>query len=71
MTKDEIAYCCIEDGISKELQPLIVQWLALVIATPNALVHQCLLVVLDLTWIETKYLVQRRKKLLLLAEREP
>ena len=60
----------IENGIAQELQSLIVQRLAFVIALADALVHQRLTVILDVVRIKTEYLVKRRKKLLILAERE-
>jgi len=68
---DNMAYGSIENGITKELQPLIVQRLALVVALADALVQECLAIILDMVGIEAEYLVESRKKLLLLAEREP
>ena len=59
----------IENGIAQELQSLIVQRLAFVIALADALVHQRLTVILDVVRIKTEYLVKRRKKLLLSAGR--
>ena len=70
MAIDDITHRSIEYGIAEELQPLIVQRLALIVTFADALVHQRLLVILDVAGIETQYLVKRRKKLLLLAERE-
>jgi hypothetical protein len=60
----------IENGIAQEFQTLIVQRLAFVIALADALVHERLTVILDVVRIKTEYLVKRRKKLLILAERE-
>ena len=71
MTIYDIAYRSIEYGISKEFQALIVQGLALVVALTDALMHQRLLVILDVAGIESQNVVKSRKKLLLLAEREP
>ena len=71
MAVDDIADCCIENRVAQELQPLIVQRLSLVIATAHTLMQQSLLIVVDLTGVEPHDVIKRRKKLLLLAEREP
>ena len=70
MFEHDVTDDSIEDGIAQELQPLIVQRLALVVALADALVHQRHLVILDVVGVEPQYGVKRRKKLLLLAERE-
>ena len=71
MAIDDMTNCCIEDGVPKKLQSLIIQRLALVVAPADTLMHQSLTVVLDVVGIEAQYLVESRKKLLFLAEREP
>jgi hypothetical protein len=65
-----IAHSSIEDGIAEEFQPLIVQRLSLLIAPSDALVHKSLTIIVDVMRIEPKNIVESRKKLLLLAERE-
>ena len=61
----------IKDGIAQELQPLVVLRTTLFVPLANTLVQQSLLVKLDVVGIETQNLVESRKKLLLLSEREP
>ena len=68
---DDISHSRIKDGITQELQSLVVQRLSFVVALANTLVDECLTVVLDVAGIEAEYLIESRKKLLLLAEREP
>ena len=70
MTVNDVTHSSVEYSITQELQSLVVQRLALVVALADALVHQRLLVILDVAGIESQYAVKRRKKLLLLAERE-
>ena len=71
MVVDDVAHDGIEQCVAEKLQAFVVQRLALLVAAADALVHQCLLVVADIMGIEPHDLVERRKKLLLLAEREP
>ena len=66
----EIGDHIVDDCVAQEFQALIVEWLTLLVASANAFVHQCLTVILDVVRIETQYLVESRKKLLILAERE-
>ena len=70
VTVNNVTYSSVEYSITQKLQSLVVQRLALVVALADALVHQRHLVILDVVRIESQYLVKRRKKLLLLAERE-
>ena len=70
MLIDNIAHNRIEDGITQKLQSFVVQGFTLCIATMDTLVHQSLLVISNVVRIETQYRIKRRKKLLLLTERE-
>ena len=70
MVVHDVPHDGIEQGIAEELQPLIVQRLALFVALRDAFVHQRQLIVPDVAGIEPHDAVKRRKKLLLLAERE-
>ena len=70
MSIDNVANHSIEDGVAQEVQTLVVHWLAFLVATSHALVQQCLLVERQVVRVEAQYLVECRKKLLLLSERE-
>ena len=70
MTVNNVTHSSVEYSITQELQSLVVQRLALVVALADALVHQRHLVILDIVGVESQYLIKRRKKLLLLTERE-
>ena len=70
MLINDITYSSVEYGITKKLKSLIIKRFALVVALTDAFVHQRHLVILDVAGVESQYLIKRRKKLLLLAERE-
>ena len=57
MAEYDIAYNSVEHGIAQELQPLVIQRAPFLVALSDALVHQCLLVQLDITRVETKDMV--------------
>ena len=66
----DISHRSIEYGITQELKSLVIQGAPLVITLSTTLMGQCNLVILDIVGIEANDGVKRRKKLLLLAERE-
>ena len=71
MLVDDMSHHSIQQGVAKKLQPLVVQRLAFLVAPAGTLVGQGRLIVTDVAGIEPDDVVERRKKLLLLAEREP
>jgi hypothetical protein len=52
MAKYDIAYHCVEDGVTQKLQSLIVQRTTFLVALFDALMHQRLLIKLDVSGIE-------------------
>ena len=60
----------IEQGIAQELKSFVVQGASLVVSLSATLMGQRNLIILDIVGIEANDGVKRRKKLLLLAERE-
>ena len=67
---DNIAYHGVEDGITQKFQSLVVYRFSFSVSPCHTLVHESHFVIFYLSWIESQYLVKRRKKLLLLSERE-
>ena len=70
MLIDNVSDDGIEQGIAQEFQTFVIQGLSFVVTTAYTLVHQSLTIVADFMGIETHDVIKRRKKLLLLAERE-
>ena len=69
MAVDDVSYHRVEHSIAEELQPLVVHRLSF-FSVSQAFVHECLLVVADVAWVEPDDVIERRIKLLILAERE-
>ena len=65
-----VAHDGVEDCVAEELEPLVVDEPPLGVALVGAAVQQRLLVDVDVVGIKSEYCVQRRIKLLFLAERE-
>jgi hypothetical protein len=71
MAEDDVADHSIEDGVAQKLQAFVVDRTPFLIATAYALVQQGLFIIADVVRIETQNMIKSRKKLPLLAEREP
>ena len=70
VTKHNIAYYRIEDGVAEKLQPLVVHGLSLLVAPRDAAMEQRDLVVFDMMGPDAGDPMERQEKLLVLAERE-
>ena len=68
---NDISYDGIQYGISQKLKSLIIHGSPFSVAPCHTLVHEGQLIVADVVGIEPYDMIQRRIKLLFLAEREP
>ena len=67
----DVAHDGIEDGIAQKLQPLVVQRLALLVATPYTLMQQCLFVMLDVVGVEAQYAEECTPQVFLVLNEQP
>jgi hypothetical protein len=69
MVIDNMSHHGVEDGITEKFQPFVVHGSSL-LPVHDALVHQGLLVVMDVVGVESQDVVQGRMKFLVLPEKE-
>ena len=67
----DIRYDCIQNGIAKELQPLIVYMPSVVIFYQRRLVQEGLLINLDIIWIKAGNPINRQIRLLIFVFQKP
>ena len=70
MMVDDVAYYCVENGITEKFKSFIVYRFTLVVAVHDALVHQRHFIIFNIVGIKTYNFIKRKIKLFILAERE-